>query len=107
MTIEQLAWQALYSVQDPEIGINVVDLGLIRELTNDSAAGLIRIIATLTSAACPLEPFLTEGITKALAGLSDRGVAITWQFTPPWSASSMSDEGVEQLRALGAHIPNY
>ncbi len=106
-SIEDLAWEALYDVADPEVGINIVDLGLIYELVNDVETGFIRITATLTSPGCPLQDELTEGITKALAGLSSNGVVITWTFSPLWSTGYITDEGREQLHALGGSIPTY
>lgn len=105
--IENLAWEALYDVSDPEVGINIVDLGLIYELKCDLDAGLIRILATLTSPGCPLQDVLTADIEKALAGLSTNGVEITWTFSPLWSTAYITNEGREQLHAIGGSIPTY
>lgn len=106
-SVENIAWEALYEVSDPEVGINIVDLGLIYELENDIATGLIQILATLTSPGCPLQDVLTADIEKALAGLSTNGVEITWTFSPLWSTAYITDEGREQLHAIGGSIPTY
>lgn len=102
-----LVYEALSYVEDPELGVNIVDLGLVYDVAINTEAKTIDLTMTLTSQACPLQELLTEEIEAALAGLSEAGVRITWTFTPLWSMAAITDEGREQLRALGAHIPTY
>ena len=94
--------EALRDVVDPELGINVVDLGLIYGLDLD-ADKLATIDMTLTSAACPLTDVIEDQAREALDGLvSD--FRINWVWMPPWGPENITDDGREQLRALGFNI---
>ncbi len=94
--------EALRDVVDPELGINVVDLGLIYGITVDSDASAI-IDMTLTSAACPLTDVIEDQTATALEGLVT-GFRINWVWMPPWGPDKITDDGREQLRALGFNI---
>jgi len=95
--------EALMDVIDPELGINVVDLGLfygVRLLPNGGA----EVDMTLTSAACPLTDMIEAQATAALERLVDGPVSINWVWNPPWGPDRITDEGREQLRALGFNV---
>ena len=94
--------EAMKDVVDPELGINVVDLGLVYGVTldDDNAA---TIDMTLTSAACPLTDVIEDQAASALDGLTN-GVTINWVWMPPWGPDKITDEGREQLRALGFNV---
>ena len=94
--------EALKDVVDPELGINVVDLGLIYGLNLDDD-GSLTIDMTLTSAACPLTDVIEDQTDTALEGLVDR-FAINWVWMPPWGMEKITDDGREQLRALGFNV---
>ncbi|GAT68569.1 metal-sulfur cluster assembly factor [Planomonospora sp. ID91781] len=99
--------EALKDVVDPELGINVVDLGLIYGVNLDPAeAGappVATIDMTLTSAACPLTDVIEEQAHSALDGMvSD--VKINWVWLPPWGPDKITDEGRDQLRMLGFNV---
>lgn len=94
--------EALRDVVDPELGINVVDLGLIYGVTLDQTNTAV-IDMTLTSAACPLTDVIEDQAQTALAGLVN-GVRINWVWMPPWGPDKITDDGREQLRALGFNI---
>ncbi|HYJ76348.1 MAG TPA: metal-sulfur cluster assembly factor [Kineosporiaceae bacterium] len=94
--------EALRDVVDPELGINVVDLGLVYGLTIDQNNQAI-IDMTLTSAACPLTDVIEDQATQALDGLVE-GVRINWVWMPPWGPDKITEEGREQLRALGFNV---
>jgi metal-sulfur cluster biosynthetic enzyme len=94
--------EAMRDVVDPELGINVVDLGLVYGVTVDSDRKAI-IDMTLTSAACPLTDVIEEQAMAALDGLTN-GMAINWVWMPPWGPDKITDEGREQLSALGFHV---
>ena len=94
--------EALRDVVDPELGINVVDLGLIYGITVDSDASAI-IDMTLTSAACPLTDVIEDQAATALDGLVN-GFRINWVWMPPWGPDKITEDGREQLRALGFNI---
>jgi metal-sulfur cluster biosynthetic enzyme len=94
--------EALRDVVDPELGINVVDLGLIYGVNVD-ADRVATIDMTLTSAACPLTDVIEDQAREALEGVvSD--FRINWVWMPPWGPDSITDDGREQLRALGFNI---
>lgn len=94
--------EALRDVVDPELGVNVVDLGLIYGLTVDEANHVV-IDMTLTSAACPLTDVLEDQTAAALADVV-AGHSINWVWMPPWGPEKITDDGREQLRALGFNI---
>ncbi|MBP2478346.1 metal-sulfur cluster biosynthetic enzyme [Crossiella equi] len=93
--------EAMRDVVDPELGINVVDLGLVYGIHVEEDNVCI-LDMTLTSAACPLTDVI-EDQTKAVLtgpGLVDE-VRINWVWMPPWGPDKITDDGREQLRALG------
>ena len=94
--------EALRDVVDPELGVNVVDLGLVYGVTVDEAR-VATIDMTLTSAACPLTDVIEDQTQVALDGLvSD--VRINWVWLPPWGPEKITEDGREQLRALGFNV---
>jgi metal-sulfur cluster biosynthetic enzyme len=94
--------EALRDVVDPELGVNVVDLGLVYGVDVD-AEKIATLDMTLTSAACPLTDVIEEQAREALEGLvSD--FRINWVWMPPWGPENITEDGREQLRALGFNI---
>ena len=94
--------EAMKDVVDPELGINVVDLGLVYDLHLDEGSNLV-IDMTLTSAACPLTDVIQDQTNAALEGLVN-DVAINWVWMPPWGPDKITPDGREQLRALGFNV---
>jgi metal-sulfur cluster biosynthetic enzyme len=94
--------EAMRDVVDPELGINVVDLGLVYGVTLDDDNKAV-IDMTLTSAACPLTDVIEDQANSALDGLTN-GVTINWVWMPPWGPDKITDDGREQLRALGFNV---
>ena len=94
--------EALRDVVDPELGINVVDLGLVYGVDVD-AEKIATVDMTLTSAACPLTDVIEEQAREALDGLVT-DFRINWVWMPPWGPEHITDDGREQLRALGFNI---
>jgi metal-sulfur cluster biosynthetic enzyme len=94
--------EAMKDVVDPELGINVVDLGLVYGVTADDDKS-VTIDMTLTSAACPLTNMLEDQTAAALEGLTN-GHTINWVWMPPWGPEKITDDGREQLRALGFRV---
>ncbi|MDR1800002.1 MAG: metal-sulfur cluster assembly factor [Bifidobacteriaceae bacterium] len=94
--------EALRDVIDPELGINVVDLGLLYGV-HLLADGSAVVDMTLTSAACPLTDMIESQAAAALEGLVT-GVEINWVWLPPWGPDRITDEGREQLRAIGFNV---
>ena len=94
--------EALRNVVDPELGINVVDLGLVYGVDVD-AEKIATVDMTLTSAACPLTDVIEEQAREALDGLVT-DFRINWVWMPPWGPEHITEDGREQLRALGFNI---
>jgi metal-sulfur cluster biosynthetic enzyme len=94
--------EAMRDVVDPELGINVVDLGLVYGITIDQD-NIAVIDMTLTSAACPLTDVIEDQATQALEGIVS-GMRINWVWMPPWGPDKITDDGREQLRALGFNV---
>jgi metal-sulfur cluster biosynthetic enzyme len=91
--------EALKDVVDPELGVNIVDLGLVYGLARD-ADGHITIDMTLTSPMCPLTDQIEFDAQYVLRPFSD-SVTINWVWLPPWTLDNITDDGREQLRAIG------
>jgi metal-sulfur cluster biosynthetic enzyme len=98
--------EAMRDVVDPELGINVVDLGLVYGLKVEDNKAIIDM--TLTSAACPLTDVIEEQARSALTGGSTGGlvedITINWVWMPPWGPEKITEDGREQLRALGFRV---
>ena len=94
--------EAMKDVVDPELGINVVDLGLVYGVHIDDE-NVASIDMTLTSAACPLTDVIEDQTQTALEGLVDR-IVINWVWMPPWGMEKITDDGRDQLRALGFNV---
>ena len=94
--------EALYDVVDPELGIDVVNLGLIYGIHVDES-NVATLDMTLTSAACPLTDVIEDQAASALEGLVN-GFRINWVWMPPWGPDKITEDGREQLRALGFNL---
>jgi metal-sulfur cluster biosynthetic enzyme len=91
---------ALSEVIDPDLGVNIVDLGFVRAVSIQERTAVITM--TLTSAACPLTGILENQIRTELAPLQHiDGFRVDWQWVPAWRPADMTDSGREQLRAIG------
>lgn len=94
--------EALKDVIDPELGINIVDLGLVYGVTiqeNDA----VFLEMTLTSAACPLTDIIEHQAQSILSSMSPE-VLISWVWMPPWGPDRITPDGREQLRAIGFNV---
>ncbi|HEY9290484.1 MAG TPA: metal-sulfur cluster assembly factor [Microlunatus sp.] len=94
--------EAMKDVVDPELGVNVVDLGLIYGVHVEEDQS-VTIDMTLTTAACPLTDVLEDQTAAALEGLVEKAT-INWVWMPPWGLERITDDGREQLRALGFNM---
>ncbi len=98
--------EAMRDVVDPELGINVVDLGLVYGI-NVHDDNTVTLDMTLTSAACPLTDVIEDQTRSALTDGPDalvNDVTINWVWMPPWGPDKITDDGREQLRALGFNV---
>ena len=100
-TLEDLT-EAMRDVVDPELMVNVVDLGLVYGIHLDDDNNCT-IDMTLTSPTCPLTDRLEFDTEMALDGLVN-SVVINWVWLPPWTLENITDDGREQLRAIGYNV---
>ena len=115
--------EALKDVVDPEIGVNVVDLGLVYDFGWDAENAALVLQMTLTSAECPLQDEISDQVAEALDGIVDsltrfllslprtradalmpRDVLINWVWMPPWGPDKITDDGRDMMRALGFNV---
>lgn len=99
---EEDVLEAMKEVVDPELMVNVVDLGLVYGVHLD-ATGDATIDMTLTSPTCPLTDRLEYDTQLALEGLVN-SVTINWVWLPPWTLDNITEDGREQLRAIGYNL---
>lgn len=91
-----LLWATLRQVDDPELGCNIVDLGLVYDVRAE--AGIVNVVMTLTTPGCPMHESIGWGVSKALLelpGVADVHVDIVWD--PPWSPDMMSEAARARL----------
>jgi metal-sulfur cluster biosynthetic enzyme len=92
---------ALLDVIDPDLGVNIVDLGFVNAVTVDGS-GTASLEMTLTSPACPLTKIIEDQIRAALVGPGlVRDFHVSWVWSPPWTPARVTDSGREQLRLIG------
>jgi len=96
--------ESMHDVIDPEIGINVMDLGLVYDLSirqdEDGAAAVVNM--TLTSPACPLQDMIAEQVENATVGAGlVKKLDLSWVWEPAWGPDKITDEGREMMRAVG------
>ena len=98
MITEEKVKTALKEVIDPELHINIVDLGLIYEILIDQNSGIVTITMTLTTPGCPLSFVFEELIpaaVKKVDGVKDVVINLVWE--PPWDPDKMSEDQLEEL----------
>ncbi|MBW3561490.1 MAG: metal-sulfur cluster assembly factor [Actinobacteria bacterium] len=96
--------EAMKAVIDPEIGYNVVDLGLVYDVEKDRP-GHVQVTMTLTSMGCPLTELIHQQVSVILGTLPGvEEVDVEFTFTPPWSPEMMSEDVRLELRAMGMNV---
>lgn len=96
MISQEVVIEKLKQCLDPELGINIVDLGLVYAVSIEGSKAYV--LMTLTTFGCPLDTYFVKDITnklKSLSGISD--VSVEFTFDPPWSSARMSPESKELL----------
>ena len=102
--VEKRAWDALYEVEDPEMPVSVVDLGLIYGVTVDES-GRADVEMTLTYTGCPARDMLTDDIEDAVAsaeGVESVDLRLVW--SPEWSIEMVTENGKDDLREFGLSV---
>ncbi|MEX1030387.1 MAG: iron-sulfur cluster assembly protein [Paenibacillaceae bacterium] len=88
--------ECLRTVYDPELGVNIVDLGLVYDITEQD--GHVQVSMTLTTPGCPMHDTISSGVERALMELPEvQSVQVDVVWQPPWSPALMSDEAKQQL----------
>lgn len=95
--------EALKDVIDPELGVNIVDLGLIYDLSWDDENNALIVSMTLTSAGCPLTDVIEDDMSQTLDGVVEQ-FRINWVWMPPWGPEKITDDGRDMMRAIGFAI---
>ena len=102
MLNEDMVRAALKNVFDPEIGLNIVDLGLVYDVSIEEAGKAVTVDMTLTTPACPAGPMIIDNAKQEISALKDvypqlEDVAINLVWTPFWNPSMMSEDAREEL----------
>lgn len=94
--------EAMKQVDDPELGINVVDLGLLYDISVDEATGNVDLQMTLTSMGCPLTEQIIADVRKYVEPLDGvTSVDVNWVWDPPWGPDKMTDDGKLMMKVMG------
>jgi metal-sulfur cluster biosynthetic enzyme len=105
MPTEEAILEAMKQVEDPELGVNVVDLGLVYGVAQEDDGRKVVLDMTLTSAGCPLTDMIMGASRAALVGFDGiEEVDINWVWSPPWGPERMTEDGKMELRAMGFAI---
>jgi metal-sulfur cluster biosynthetic enzyme len=103
-TLRAKCLEALKVVRDPEIPVNIVDLGLVYDL-QVSPEGDVAIDMTLTSMGCPVQDMIQADAELACMKVEGvRKVEVTFVWSPPWGMDKMSDDGKKQMRMFGFSV---
>ena len=105
MPTREEVFAVLKECYDPEIPINIIDLGLVYEIEVDPDTGVVQVEMTLTSVGCPLAEELVEQVQAAIAGMegvSEVRVELIWN--PLWSPEMATEDGQAQLAIMGVPV---
>jgi metal-sulfur cluster biosynthetic enzyme len=101
---EEQILEAMKVVKDPEIPVNVVDLGLVYKVVV-ADNGMVDVEMTLTSVGCPVQDMIRADVELALMRLEGvNAVTVDFVWTPPWTPSKMSEDGKRQMRMFGFNM---
>ena len=103
MSESQRLWAALAEVQDPEMPVNLVDLGVIYDVRDD--AGTVEVDLTFTAMGCPASEFILDDVRERLLredGVHDVRINVVWN--PPWTSERMTQAGRDALEAWGLAV---
>lgn len=101
--VEAAVWDALYAVEDPEMPVSIVDLGLIYDVEVED--GTARVDMTLTYSGCPARDMLQDDVREAVAsvdGVDEVDLRLVW--SPEWSVELVTESGKEDLRDFGLSV---
>ncbi len=93
---EEAVKEALTGVNDPEIGMNIIDLGLVYDIVIDGEDN-VKVEMTLTSPGCPLGEVITQQVDAAVRAVGAKSAEVEIVWSPPWTPEMMSEEAKERL----------
>jgi metal-sulfur cluster biosynthetic enzyme len=96
-------WAALHEVQDPEMPINLVDLGVIYGITEQN--GVVKVDLTFTAMGCPASDFIVDDVRERLLqepGVEEVRINVVWD--PPWTTARMTEAGRDALESWGLAV---
>jgi metal-sulfur cluster biosynthetic enzyme len=99
---------ALSEVYDPEIPVNIVDLGLVYDIEVEEETGEAHVEMTLTSMGCPIADTIKRNVSvaaRSVEDITDVTVELVWE--PPWSPEKATETGKAKLESMGIRVPNY
>jgi metal-sulfur cluster biosynthetic enzyme len=100
----EVVLEAMKIVKDPEIPVNIVDLGLVYKC-DVSSDGIVDIEMTLTSVGCPVQDMIRADVELAVMRLEGvKAVNVDFIWTPPWTTNKMSEDGKRQMRMFGFSV---
>ncbi len=100
----EVVLEAMKIVKDPEIPVNIVDLGLVYKC-EVSSDGIVDIEMTLTSVGCPVQDMIRADVELAVMRLEGvKAVNVDFVWTPPWTTNKMSEDGKRQMRMFGFSV---
>jgi metal-sulfur cluster biosynthetic enzyme len=97
MTKEKIL-QSLKQIVDPELGVNIVDLGLIYKIDVNNKKKTVKVVMTLTTPLCPFNNYFLEQVEKILKDLNFNKVDLKLSFDPPWNSTMMSPELKKKIK---------
>ena len=103
ISLQERVWSALAEINDPEMPVNLVDLGVIYGV--EVGKGLVKVRLTFTAMGCPASDMIVGDIREQLlkeAGVDDVVIEVVWD--PPWSSERLTPDGREALRAWGLSV---
>ena len=101
---EAVVWEALKDVNDPEMPISLVDMGMVYGVSVDPEARAVRVELGLTATACPAMDFIREDVTRRLQQEGFQRVEVEWVWDPPWTKDRISEEGRLLLACWGISV---
>jgi len=103
MVTKEAIYAVLKSIFDPEIPVNIVDLGLIYGVMIEGDQ--VEVLMTLTVPGCPMGAYIAREVEEKIKGIEGvKGVKVDITFDPPWSVDRMTEEGKNVLRGMGVNI---
>jgi len=101
--VERDVWNVLYDVDDPEMPVSIVDLGLVYGVAVEDGHATVEM--TLTYTGCPARKYLTEEIEERVAGVEGvESVDLDLVWSPPWTMEMVTETGRDQLREFGLSV---